>query len=91
MAEASLRLDKFLWFARLARNRKTAQEIAEQGHVRLGGRRIDRAHAPVRIGDVLSVPLPRGVRVIRVESLPERRVAPAEVESIYAQLSPAKD
>ena len=50
----SLRLDKFLWFARIAKTRALAQALAEQGRIRLAGRVVDRAHAPVRIGDVLS-------------------------------------
>jgi ribosome-associated heat shock protein Hsp15 len=44
----SLRLDKFLWFARIVKTRSLAQQLAEQGRLRLGGRVIDRAHAPVR-------------------------------------------
>lgn len=86
MSEATLRLDKFLWFARLAKSRERAQAIAEQGHVRLDGRRIERAHAPVRVGDVLSVPLPRGVRALRIESLPHGRVSARDVAAIYTDL-----
>ncbi|MBC7987251.1 MAG: hypothetical protein H7X93_11385, partial [Sphingomonadaceae bacterium] len=41
----------------------------------------------VRVGDVLSVPLPRGVRVIRVESLPGRRVPAREAALVYTDLS----
>jgi ribosome-associated heat shock protein Hsp15 len=89
-AEDGLRIDKFLWFARLARTRTLAREIAERGHIRCAGRRIDRAHATVRIGDVLSVPLSGGVRVLRVESLPARRVPPRQVAEVYSPLeSPA--
>ncbi|MEO1170132.1 MAG: S4 domain-containing protein [Pseudomonadota bacterium] len=83
MSEDGLRIDKFLWFARLARTRSLARKIAEKGHIRCDGRRIDRAHATVRVGNVLSVPLPTGVRVIRIESLPGRRVSPKLVEEIY--------
>lgn len=83
----SLRLDKFLWFARLARTRALAQAIAEQGHLRIGGRRVDQAHAPVRIGDVLSVPTRQRVRVVRVEALPPRRVSAKDVAAVYTDLS----
>ena len=61
-----MRLDKFLWFVRLAKTRTVAQEIAEAGHMRIDGRVIDRAHAAVRIGNVLSFPLHGRVRVIRI-------------------------
>jgi ribosome-associated heat shock protein Hsp15 len=88
---ATLRLDKFLWFARLAKTRGFAQEVAEAGHMRISGRVVDRAHAPVRIGDVLSFPLHGRVRVIRVEALPLRRGPSAEARLCYSDLSPPVD
>jgi ribosome-associated heat shock protein Hsp15 len=87
-APASLRLDKFLWFVRLTKTRGRAQEVAGSRHVRVDGRRIERAHAMVRVGDVLSFPLNGRVRVIRIEALPARR-GPAEVaRACYTDLSP---
>jgi ribosome-associated heat shock protein Hsp15 len=87
----TLRLDKFLWFVRLAKTRSFAQEVAEAGHMRISGRTVDRAHAPVRIGDVLSFPLHGRVRVIRVEALPARRGPAAEARLCYSDLSPGVD
>jgi ribosome-associated heat shock protein Hsp15 len=84
----SLRLDKFLWFARIVKTRGLAQAMAEQGRLRMGGRVIDRAHAPVRIGDVLSFAVHGKVRVIRVEALPARRGPPAEARLLYSEVSP---
>lgn len=84
----TLRLDKFLWFARLAKTRQLAQTLAEQGRLRIGGRVIDRAHAPVRVGDVLSFALYGRVRVIRVIALPRRRGPPAEARLCFEDLSP---
>ncbi len=87
MAEAdSLRLDKFLWFARIVKTRSLAQTLAEDGRLRLGGRVIDRAHAPVRVGDVLSFAVRGKVRVLRVEALPKRRGPPAEARALYSEL-----
>lgn len=85
---ASLRLDKFLWFVRLARTRSFAQEVAEAGHMRIDGRSVDRAHAPVRVGNVLSFPLHGRVRVIRVTALPARRGPASEARLCYEDLSP---
>ncbi|MBB5987384.1 S4 domain-containing protein [Sphingobium lignivorans] len=84
----SLRLDKFLWFVRLAPNRSSAQALAERGIVRLNGRRIDRAHAPVRIGDLITFPHGNAVRVIRVEQLPLRRGPASEAETCYSAVTP---
>lgn len=87
MAEAdSLRLDKFLWFARIVKTRAQAQALAEEGRIRMSGRIVDRAHAPVRVGDVLSFAVRGKVRVLRVEALPVRRVPPAEAQMLYSEV-----
>jgi len=81
-----MRLDRFLWFARLVKTRSAAQALAEAGMLRLDGRRIDRAHAHVRIGSVLAFPLHGRVRVLRIEALPTRRGPPAEAATLYTSL-----
>jgi ribosome-associated heat shock protein Hsp15 len=83
----SLRLDKFLWFARIVKTRALAQALAEQGRIRIGGRLIDRAHAPVRVGDVLSFAQRGSVRVLKVEALPARRGPPAEARALYVEIA----
>lgn len=85
----SLRLDKFLWFARIVKTRALAQALAGQGRLRLNGRVIDRAHAAVRPGDVLSFALRGEVRVLRVETLPPRRGPPAAARLTYSELTGA--
>jgi ribosome-associated heat shock protein Hsp15 len=82
----TLRLDKFLWFARIVKTRALAQAMAEGGRIRLGGRIVDRAHAPVRVGDVLSFAQRGEVRVLKVEALPKRRGPPAEARMLYLDL-----
>jgi ribosome-associated heat shock protein Hsp15 len=82
-----LRLDKFLWFARIAKSRALAQQLAETGRIRLNGRLIDRAHAPVRAGDVLSFAQRGAVRVLRIEALPVRRGPAAEARAHYCELT----
>ena len=86
MAE-SLRLDKFLWFARIVKTRGLAQQLAEGGRLRLQGRVVDRAHCPVRIGDVLSFAVHGKVRVLKVEGLPARRGPPAEARLLYTEVT----
>lgn len=82
----SLRLDKFLWFARIVKTRALAQTMAEQGRIRIGGRVVDRAHCPVRVGDVLSFAQRGAVRVLKVEALPARRGPPAEARALYEEI-----
>jgi ribosome-associated heat shock protein Hsp15 len=81
-----LRLDKFLWFARIVKTRAAAQALAEQGRLRLNGRVVDKSHAPVAIGDVLSFAVHGQVRVLKVEALPARRGAPAEARLLYCEV-----
>ena len=83
----SLRLDKFLWFARIVKTRALAQAMAEQGRIRIGGRLVDRAHAPVRVGDVLSFAQRGEVRVLKVEALPARRGPAAEAQTLYTEIA----
>jgi len=88
MAEPpSLRLDKFLWFARIVKTRSRAQALAEQGRMRLCGRVVNQAHAQVRVGDVLSFALRGRVRVIRVDAIPARRGPAAEARLLYSEVS----
>ena len=88
MADAAIRIDKFLWFARRVRTRGLAQEVIAAGRMRVGGRVIDRAHAAVHVGDVLTFPLHDRVRVIRVEAIPARRGPAPEARACYTDLSP---
>ncbi len=83
----SLRLDKFLWFARIVKTRALAQELAEVGRIRIDGRVIDRAHAPVRVGAVLSFAQRGAVRILRIEALPARRGPTAEARAFYTELT----
>lgn len=86
---ASQRIDRFLWYARLAKTRSLAQSLCEQGYIRLDGRRIDRAHAAVRPGNVLSLMLHGRIRVLRVERLPSRRGPASEATTLYHEITPA--
>ncbi len=82
----SLRLDKFLWFARFVKTRSAAQGLAEEGRLRMNGRVVSQAHAPVRVGNVLSFALHGRVRVVAVEGLPSRRGPPAEARALYREI-----
>ena len=53
MADSGLRLDKYLWYVRIAKTRSQAAGLAAEGHLRIDSRPVTRAHAPVRIGQVL--------------------------------------
>jgi len=79
----ALRLDKWLWLARFCKTRAIGQRLAGKGRIRINGRVVDKPHALVRVGDILTLPLPAGVKVIRVLSLPARRGPAAEAQAGY--------
>ena len=85
-ASAALRIDKLLWYLRLAPTRSAAQALVSAGHIRVDGRRIERASAAIRSGALLVVPGPPRVRVLRLTSLPGRRGPPAEAAACYIDM-----
>ena len=91
LAGASMRLDRFLRFVRFARTRSAAQALAAHSRLRIDGRPIDRAHTPVRIGNILTLLHNDRVRVIRVAALPIRRGPAPEARACYEDLSTATD
>lgn len=58
-----------------------------RGIVRLNGRRVERAHTPVRVGDLITVPHGDHARVLRILAMPARRGPPAEAAACYELLS----
>lgn len=90
MSEAAprLRLDKWLWHARVVKTRSLAGKLVESGHVRVNGTRTDAPAKPVRPGDVLTIALERTVRVLKVVGLGERRGPATEARELFDDLSP---
>jgi ribosome-associated heat shock protein Hsp15 len=83
-----LRIDKWLWFARVVKTRSAATALCEDGSVRLNGTRVDQAHKAVRFGDVVTVAVGERIKVLKIVSLAERRGPYAEAQHLYEDLSP---
>ena len=86
-----MRLDRFLFFIRLAKSRTLAQALIEAGHVRIDGRRVAKSSEEVRVGSVIALPLHGKVRVLRVLALPARRGPASEARSCYEELEEQSD
>lgn len=86
--EPGMRLDKWLWFARLAGSRGDAQSLCESRRLRLDGRVIERSCQLVRPGAVLSFPHGDQVMAVRVEALADRRGPYQEAAQLYTMLLP---
>jgi ribosome-associated heat shock protein Hsp15 len=72
-----------LCYARFAKTRAVAQALVEGGKVRVNRERVTHSSRLVRTSDVLTIRLPRDVRVVRVLGFSERRVSPKEVSGLY--------
>ncbi|MDE2576033.1 MAG: RNA-binding S4 domain-containing protein [Rhodospirillales bacterium] len=77
------RLDTWLWCARFLRARSACAKLVQGGLLRLNRQPTDKAHARLRVGDVLTVPLGREVRVVEVLALARRRGPAAEAQGLY--------
>ena len=83
-----MRIDKWLWYARFFKTRTLAAAQANGGHVRLNSGKLSKASATVQVGDVLTFPQGKHIRVIRVEALANRRGPAPEAQALYTDLDP---
>lgn len=88
MSEPGLRLDKWLWYARFFKSRSTASRVCATGRLRIDGTVVNKAHHTIRIGDVLTFPQSRLIRVVKVLALSTRRGPAPEARLLYEDLKP---
>ena len=86
--DGALRIDKWLFFARFFKSRSLAATLCAAGKVRVNRLPIQKAHHAVRVGDVLTFPQGRHIRVIRVALLGKRRGPAEEARTLYEDLAP---
>lgn len=84
----SIRVDRWLWAARVFKTRSEAADACDGGKVDVN----DQAAKPakgVRPGDYIKVTLPHGRRrVLKVVALDERRGAPVQARLLYDDFTP---
>jgi ribosome-associated heat shock protein Hsp15 len=59
--------------------------MVERGKVRINARLVTKPGAVLRLGDMLTVVQPGGVRVVRVEALAVRRGPATEARDLYSE------
>ena len=82
------RLDKWLWHARVVKARTSAAALVESGHVRINGVRETSPGHAVKAGDVITIALDRGVRLMKVAGFAERRGDATAARTLYEDLNP---
>ncbi len=80
------RLDKWLWYARIAKSRSLAAKLIEDGSIRINRQRVVKASACVKCGDVLTASLHGQIRLLQVLSLGVRRGPANEAQALYSEL-----
>ncbi len=85
---ASIRADKWLWYARFFKTRTLASKVCASGQLRLSGSLVAKAHQKVKVGDVLTFPQGRHIRVVKVLALGSRRGPASEAQGLYEDLKP---
>ncbi len=88
--DATLRLDKWLWFARLAKTRSLAAKLCAGGAVAVGAQTALKPHHRVRVGDTVTVPQGRLVRTMRIVALGTRRGPASEARRLYSEKAPPR-
>lgn len=86
-----MRLDRYLFFIRLAKSRTLAQALIEAGNIRIDGKRVAKPAEEIRIGSIIALPLRGQVRVLRVVQLPTRRGPASEARGCYEELREATE
>jgi ribosome-associated heat shock protein Hsp15 len=85
-----LRLDKWLWAARLYKTRRTATRACQAGKVKLNGQSVKPGRS-VKIGDQLQITRKMLKQQIRIVGLNERRTAPKIATTLYEDVTPREE
>ena len=88
VSETFQRLDKWLWFARLAKSRTLAATAVTEGKIKINRVTADKPSQTVKVGDVITSRLRRDIRVLRVAAVGTRRGPAEEARKLYDDLTP---
>ena len=86
--ESTLRLDKWLWYARFFKTRAQATKMINGGKLRLDGQIMSKPHRAALPVMVLTFQQATQIRVIEILELGNRRGPAPEAQALYKDLSP---
>lgn len=87
-AAASVRLDKWLWFARFCKTRGQAQALIDAGQVTVQGTVASKAAQTVKAGQIVAIALGPVRRTVMIVAVGIRRGPPAEARALYEDTGP---
>ncbi|SRR5690606_25059856 len=86
-ADRAVRVDRWLLAARLFKTRGEAQQACSGGRVKINGNSVKPSHL-VKCGDEVRAEAPRGLVVLIVRELAEKRQSPELARQLYEDHSP---
>ena len=87
-AATTIRLDKWLCFARVCKTRAVAQKLIERGQVTLNGAKTRKASMAVRVNDKVVTVIGPVQRSLVVKDLGVRRGPATEARTLYDEPTP---
>jgi len=85
-----IRIDQWLWAARLYKTRSLANQACRGGKVQVGGGAVKPAR-PLREDEIVEIKQPPIVRRFRVKALAAKRVSAALARELVEEVTPAAD
>jgi ribosome-associated heat shock protein Hsp15 len=86
-----LRVDKWLWQARLFKTRTLASKVVSSGQVRVNSKKVTKPSYMVTVKDVLNFAQEKRIRVVKIEVLGTRRGPATEAQELYLDMSPKEE
>lgn len=90
MEEQGVRLDKWLWAARLFKTRAIATDAIKGGKVKINDTAV-KPSREVKEGEVIQVQIEQLHKVVQVKSVIKNRVSAKQVPEVYTDLTPKEE
>lgn len=84
----TIRLDRWLWFARFFKTRGLATKVVSGGHVRVNSKKVSKPSHAVGVDDTLTFLQGNRVRVVRLLAIGDRRGPAPEAQKLYEDICP---
>ena len=88
--EDIVRMDKWLWAARLFKTRSLAAEAIKGGKVKVDDSPV-KPSREVKVGDVIQVQIEQLHKVVEVKTVVKNRVSAKQVPEVYNDLTPKEE
>jgi ribosome-associated heat shock protein Hsp15 len=85
-----VRMDKWLWAARLFKTRAIATEAIKGGKVKINNTTV-KPSREVKEGDIIQVQIEQLHKVVQVKTLIKNRVSAKQVPEVYTDLTPKEE